>query len=86
MSWGSVQRLVAPGGVGQREEGPAVGMVRGHVVVPSTDSGAIEILADWGALRMPLWMGKEVTLFLSDRLYMLHVGSIVALEGAVNVI
>ena len=48
-------------------------------------SGEIEILADRGALGMPLWMGKEVTLILLGRVHMLHAVSMEPIGGAVNV-
>ena len=48
-------------------------------------SGEIEIFADRGALGMPLWRGKEVTLFVSDCLHMLHAVAKEPLEGAATV-
>ena len=48
-------------------------------------SGEIEIWADRGALGMPLWRGKEVTLILAWRLSMLHAVAKEPLEGAVTV-
>jgi len=82
MSWGAVQNLVAPGG---NQVTPPTGMVHGHVVVTPLCSGEIEIWADRGALGMPLWRGKEVTLFVSDCLHMLHAVAKEPLGGAVTV-
>ena len=48
-------------------------------------SGEIEIFADRGAFGMPLWRGKEVTLFLLDRLHMLYAVAKEPLGGAVTV-
>ena len=81
-----MQRLVAPGVVEQVGDGAACGHGLRPYPGTSTDSCAIEILADWGALGMPFWLGKEVTSFLLGRLHMLYVGAIGALEGAVTVI
>ena len=49
VSWGAVQNLVAPGGVGQ--VGEVAGRGHGTRAYPgtSTESGEIEILADRGA-------------------------------------
>ena len=49
-------------------------------------SGEIEIFADRGALGMPLWRGKEVTLNLLVRLHMLHAVAKEPLGGAVTVL
>ena len=86
VSWGAVQNLVAPGGVGQ--VGEVAGRGHGTRAYPgtSTDSGEIEIWADRGALGMPLWMGKEVTLILSDCLHMLDAVAKEPLGGAVTVL
>ena len=85
VSWGAVQNLVAPGGVGQ--VGEVAGRGHGTRAYPgtSTESGEIEIFADRGALRMPVWLGVEVTLFLSDCLHMLHAVARDPLGGAVTV-
>ena len=80
-----MQNLVAPGGVGQ--VGEVAGRGHGTRAYPgtSTESGEIEIFADRGALGMPLWRGKEVTLFVSDCLHMLHAVAKEPLEGAATV-
>ena len=75
--------LVAPGG---NQVNPPTSMVRGHIRVPPPYSGEIEIWADRGALGMPLWRGKEVTLFVSDCLPMLHAVAKEPLGGAVTVL
>ena len=86
VSWGVVQRLVAPGGVEQAGEGAACGHGLRPYPGSSTGRGAIEILAYRVALGMPLWMGKGLTLFLSDCLQMLHAVARDPLGGAVTVI
>ena len=48
-------------------------------------SGEIEIFADRGALGMPLKKVREVTLFVSDCLPMLHAVAKEPLGGAVTV-
>ena len=85
VSWGAVQNLVAPGGVGQ--VGEVAGRGHGTRAYPgtSTESGEIEILADRGALGMPLWMGVEITLILLGRVHMLHAVGMEPLGGAVTV-
>ena len=60
-------------------------MVRGHVVVSPLYSGEIEIFADQSALGMPLKKVREVTLFVSDCLHMLHAVAKEPLGGAVTV-
>ena len=47
-------------------------------------SGEIEIWADRGALGMPVWLGVEVTFFLSDCLHMLQAVAKEPLEGAMT--
>ena len=86
VSWGVVQNLVAPGGVGQ--VGEVAGRGHGTRAYPgtSTDSGEIEIWADRGALGMPLKKVREVTLFVSDCLHMLHAVAKEPLGGAVTVL
>ena len=49
-------------------------------------SGEIEIFADRGALGMPLKKVREVTLFVSDCLPMLHAVARDPLGGAVTVL
>ena len=84
MSWGAVQNLVAPGGAWWKPGNSPYGHGLRPYPGTSTESGEIEILADRGALGMPLWRGKEVTLFVSDCLPMLHAVARDPLGGAVN--